>query len=255
MNMTMKKNLKKIYIATASLMMLTAIACAPVVETTQSAPAVDVSEQGSEAAEQPHLAAVIDTENGLTEAEMQGLLWMREEEKLAGDVYRFLYDQWGSTVFSNIAESEDMHTDSVLALLTAYGIEDPANAEAGQFSNPELQALYDQLTAQGSQSLEAAYMVGGAIEEIDILDLETRIAETDKADILLVYENLMAGSENHLRAFVRVYENQIRQNYAHQYLTQERYDGIIAGGSSMGNGIGGQSGGQGYGQGAGQGKP
>ncbi len=77
------------------------------------------------------------------------------------------------------------------------------------FSNPDLQALYDQLIAQGSQSLQDAFLVGAAIEEIDILDLEERIAQTDKADIQLVYQSLLQGSENHLRAFVRVMETSL----------------------------------------------
>lgn len=251
----MKKNMKKLTMAVLGMMMLTAIACSPAAETAQAEPAVAVAVDEGAGAEQPHLAAVIDTENGLSETELAGLIWMREEEKLAGDVYRYLYEQWGSPVFSNIAESEDMHVQSVLTILNAYGIADPAKAEAGQFSDPDLQALYDQLIAQGSQSLEAAYMVGGAIEEIDILDLEERIAQTENADIILVYENLIAGSENHLRAFVRVYENQMRQTYAPQYLSQARYDAIMAGESGLGNGIGGQGAGQGFGQGNGQGKP
>lgn len=242
---------KKLSMAVLCMMMLTAIACTPTAETAQAEPAVAVAVDESSDSEQPHLAAVIDMENGLTETEIAGLIWMREEEKLAGDVYRYLYEQWGSSVFSNIAESENLHVQSVQAILNAYGIEDPAKAEAGQFSDPDLQALYDQLIAQGSKSLEAAYMVGGAIEEIDILDLEERIAQTDNADIILVYENLMAGSENHLRAFVRVYENQILQSYAPQYLTQAYYDEIMAGESGLGQGIGGQ----GAGQGNGQGKP
>ena len=165
----------------------------------------------------------------LTDAEVEGLLFMREEEKLAGDVYRYFYNLYGSSVFQNIAGAEDTHTESVLSLLSQYGIADPAIAEAGVFSNPDLQALYDQLIAQGSQSLQDALLVGAAIEEIDILDLEERIAQTDEADIQLVYQNLMQGSESHLRAFVRVMENQSGSAYTPQYLTQDRYDQIMAG--------------------------
>ncbi len=102
---------------------------------------------------------------------------MREEEKLAGDVYRYFYDLWGSTIFQNIASSEDAHTDAILDLLNQYGIEDPASADPGVFSNPDLQALYDELTAMGSNSLKEAFLVGAAIEEIDILDIEEYIAQ------------------------------------------------------------------------------
>ncbi len=244
----MHKNiLKKKTIAALSMMMLTALACTPTGQASQSEPAVAVSVEGSEGADPALLAAEIDSDHGLRQAEIEGLQFMREEEKLAGDVYRYLYAQWGSPIFSNIAASEDMHTQSVLALLDAYGIADPSQAEAGQFSNPDLQALYDQLTARGSQSLQDAYLVGGAIEEIDILDLQARIAETDRADIIRVYENLIAGSENHLRAFVRVYENQVRQRYVPQYMAQNQYEAVLAEGN--GNGFGGGGAGQGFGAG------
>ena len=184
----------------------------------------------------------------LTDAEVEGLLFMREEEKLAGDVYRYFYNLWGNPVFQNIAQSEDMHTESVLLLLNKYSIEDPARIEPGLFSNTDLQALYHQLTTQGSQTLKDALLVAAAIEEIDLLDLMNHIAQTDNADIIRVYENLISGSENHLRAFLRVLSNQTGDMYSPQYLTQEQYDAIMQDGNGAGNGIAGSTR-----QGAGQG--
>ncbi len=138
----------------------------------------------------------------LSADESAALLFMREEEKLAHDVYVTLYEQWGLRVFSNIAASEQKHTDAVAALLDAYGLEDPTIGHGvGEFTNPALQALYDDLVAQGSISAAEALKVGVAIEELDIADLEQRIAETDNPDIQLLYSNLLAGSKNHLRAF------------------------------------------------------
>lgn len=113
---------------------------------------------------------------------------MREEEKLAHDVYAALYEIWGLPVFQNIAVSEQAHTDSVLGLLQAYGLADPAAGNGpGQFSDPTLQNLYDQLMAQGSQSLLDALRVGATIEEVDILDLQARLAQTTNAAITQVY--------------------------------------------------------------------
>ncbi|MBK8795548.1 MAG: DUF2202 domain-containing protein [Anaerolineales bacterium] len=138
----------------------------------------------------------------LSEDERASLLFMREEEKLAHDVYVTLYDQWGLRVFNNIAASEQKHTDAIAALLNAYGLTDPTIGNGvGEFTNPDLQALYDELVAQGSASVTEALKVGVAIEELDITDLEQRIAETDSSDIQRVYSNLLAGSTNHLRAF------------------------------------------------------
>ncbi len=187
------------------------------------------------------------TPGALSPEEIDGLLYMREEEKLARDVYLTLYEKWGTQVFRNISRSEQTHTDAVKELLDRYGIPDPAEGkEVGQFTNPDLQALYDQLVAQGSQSEIDALKVGAAIEEIDILDLEERLAQTDKEDIQLVYENLMAGSRNHLRAFVSVLEMR-GESYTPQYLDQATYDAILS--SGMEPGMGGMGGPGGHGPG------
>jgi len=183
----------------------------------------------------------------LTEDETAGLLFMREEEKLAHDVYLALYEQWGQPIFKNIAASEQTHTDSVKLLLDKYEIPDPAEevSAPGQFSDQDLQALYDQLVEMGSVSLADALMVGTAVEEIDILDLEKYISQTELADITQVYKNLLAGSRNHLRSFVTTLERQTGETFQPQYLPLETYQEIISG--SFETGRGGQAGGKGPG--------
>ena len=124
-------------------------------------------------------AQTIQTTGPLTADEIAGLLFMREEEKLARDVYLTLNEQWGMNIFNNIAASEQMHIDAVVNLLNVNNIPDPAaNNGTGEFANQELQTLYDQLIATGSQSLADALKVGGAIEEIDIMDLDKRMNST-----------------------------------------------------------------------------
>jgi hypothetical protein len=168
----------------------------------------------------------------LSENEEAGLIYMREEEKLAHDVYVTLYAKWGLPLFSNIANSEATHTSAIKILLDRYGIADPAAGNGvGEFTNPTLQGLYDQLVAQGSKSLADALKVGAAIEEIDILDLQTRLAQTGNADIQLVYGNLMKGSENHLRAFTSTLQRQTGETYIPQYLDQNSFN-TIAGSST-----------------------
>lgn len=173
----------------------------------------------------------------LSQAEIDGLVFMREEEKLARDVYLAMYDLWAQRTFTNIARSEQEHMDSVLELLDAYGIADPvAGKEQGEFQNAELQALYDDLIAQGSQSLAEALRVGAAIEEIDILDLRERQAQTTDSHILRTYANLESGSENHLRAFVSVMgARKIGVVYQPQYLSEADYQAII-GAANQGQG-------------------
>ncbi len=163
----------------------------------------------------------------LSTSEEDALLYMREEEKLARDVYLTLYNKWQLPIFQNIAGSEQTHTDAVKTLIDRYGLTDPFSSEIGVFKNKELQDLYNQLIMQGNQSLANALKVGGAIEEIDILDLEERIAQTDKNDIILVYENLLKGSRNHLRSFVSTLQTKAGETYLPQYLTLDAYQSII----------------------------
>ncbi|MCO6041071.1 DUF2202 domain-containing protein [Thermococcus alcaliphilus] len=165
----------------------------------------------------------------LSDEEASGLIYMVEEEKLARDVYLTLHNETGLTVFEMIAESEQSHMDAVLSLIDKYNLTAPGTLDqVGVFENPELQALYDQLIEQGSQSTVDALKVGALIEETDIKDLEEWIAKTDNEDIARVYSNLMAGSENHLRAFVRNLEAE-GVEYTAQVLPQEQVDEIMAG--------------------------
>ena len=143
---------------------------------------------------------IIDTE--LSDSEINDLAYMREEEKLARDVYLYLYEQWDLPIFNNIAMSEQQHTDAVEALLIKYDVEDPAVTTAqGEFANPELQKLYDDLIEMGSKSRTDALEVGVLIEETDIADLNAAINNTTHADIEIVYSSLLSGSKNHLNAF------------------------------------------------------
>lgn len=129
------------------------------------------------------------------------LLYLIEEEKLAHDVYTILGQTWGGNTFSNILSSESTHQDQVLSLLNTYGLTDPRSAEIGVFTNTDLQALYDQLIAQGMTSQTEAYKVGVHIEETDITDLTTAINSTTDANIVATLEKLRSASESHLAAF------------------------------------------------------
>jgi len=133
----------------------------------------------------------------------QNLANIIEEEKLAYDVYTVLGDLWGSRTMSNITNSETSHQSQVATLLVSYGIADPRSSEIGVFTNPDLQALYNTLIAQGSVSEQAATEVGVLIEETDIADLDVMISETTEPDVIAVLESLRAGSVNHLAAFER----------------------------------------------------
>lgn len=172
-------------------------------------------------------ASTAAAEVQLTDDEASGILYVREEEKLARDVYLTLYDVWGAPVFERIAQSEVQHMAAMLTLIERYGLNDPvADNPVGMFEDVSLQALYDDLVARGSESLEAALLVGGFIEELDVVDLEDRMDATDRADIDRVYANLLRGSRNHLRAFVQTYEAQSGEVYPAQVLDAVEIDSI-----------------------------
>ncbi|MGD8677537.1 MAG: DUF2202 domain-containing protein [Chromatiales bacterium] len=159
--------------------------------------------------------------------EEQSLLFMREEEKLARDVYLTFYEEWGKPVFANIAESEQTHTDAVAEKIEQYGLPDPVvDDTVGIFVNSFLLEKYYELVAKGQLSELDALMVGAFIEELDIIDLQESIEKTDEADIEELYSNLMRGSRNHLRAFVELIEEATGENYEAQLLDQDEVDAI-----------------------------
>ncbi len=173
-------------------------------------------------------ATQISSENtSLTRSDEESLLFMLEEEKLARDVYVVLYGIWGANQFNSISNSEQSHMDSLETLLIEYDI--PYTIlPSGEFANSDLQNLYNQLIALGSTTLVDAFVVGMTVEDVDIYDLQVRIAETDNQAIIDTYELLLCGSTNHMRAFY----NGLTVNggsYSPQYITIEEYNAILAG--------------------------
>lgn len=162
----------------------------------------------------------------LSEEEITNLEFLREEEKLARDVYSFSFEKYGENIFNNISQSEQQHMDQVLKLLNTYQISDPASTEIGVFNNAELQNLYDNLTAKSALSLADALIVGATIEDLDIKDIADYELITNKLDILSVLGSLKCGSRNHLRNYTNQLEI-INVNYVPQYISLEEYNEII----------------------------
>lgn len=196
-----------------------------------------IDNEGSTEIDAKVLRGALGEANGvkLSELEIEGIKYMMEEEKLARDVYIRLYEKWGKMNFSNISRSEGTHIDAVQTLSQKYGIETEFyNDKTGTFFNPDLAKLYDGLVGQGDQSLVEALRVGALIEEIDIVDLEKYLAQTSNEDIALVYNNLMRGSRNHLRSFVKVLTAQ-GETYAPQHLDESSYNAIVNSAVERGN--------------------
>lgn len=170
----------------------------------------------------PALSGKRATGRALSKIEIADLMFMREEEKLARDVYAELYqyhkdEDVDLLIFANIANSEQRHMNAMLRLLNKYRLDDPADgALPGEFENGVLSELYVDLVSSGAitetdlneptnggkVSPTDAFYVGAWIEERDMLDILLAISNTSRADIVGVYTNLLCGSRSHLRAFV-----------------------------------------------------
>lgn len=163
----------------------------------------------------------------ISDSESISLIHMREEEKLARDVYIAMFNKYGLRIFENISISEQTHTDAILQLLTKYAIKDPVGVNAvGVFTDPGLQALYTSLVNSGSVSVIEAYKVGAIIEDLDLNDLKNDLLKVDNQDIILVYQMLSKGSRNHMRNF---YSNlkSLGFTYVPQFITQSELDAIV----------------------------
>ena len=168
--------------------------------------------------------------------EEHGIIFMREEEKLARDVYTTLYDIWGMAIFNNIAKSEQSHMDAMKVLIDKYALADPnIDDSVGVYSDYHFVETYEELVALGSESLEGALRVGIIIEELDIKDINEMASEVEgNDDIVSTYEELLKGSRNHLRAFWDVFSSK-GLDYEPQFISQEEFDSIINSPMETGN--------------------
>ena len=162
----------------------------------------------------------------LSAEEEHDLLHMREEEKIARDVYLQLGERWELQPFVNISGAEQAHMDAIAVLLENYGLPDPAqDLVVGQFRNPEFKSLFTRLVEMGHRSELAAIKVGLLIEELDLYDLAEARARTRQPEIIAVYEDLERGSRNHLRAFFR-HMQRYEGEYVPQYLSLSDFEAI-----------------------------
>ena len=224
------------YIVVAATVVAAAIVGVGIVSVMYSATTTTVTVPETVTETVPVPVTVADTST-LNSTEAEALLYMIEEEKLARDVYTYLADKYGTAIFVNIAVSEQNHMDAVMQLIEKYGL-NITLGDYGEFNNEHIQELYDQLIAMGNQSLEEALKVGALIEETDIKDLEEWLAKVDNPNIIQVFEYLMRGSRNHLRAFVSTLENMLGVKYEPQVLSQEEYERIISSPMETGAGYG-----------------
>lgn len=180
------------------------------------------------------LPCVFNDSISLSDADLVSLLKMKEEEKLARDVYAVFNAKWGKLPFKHISKAEDTHLKAVVSLLKLYNLPDTIIAEAGKFSDVKIQALYDEMILKGDSSIINALSISALIEEMDIADIKTIISSTTNRNLLIVFENLLKGSRNHLRAFDRQLKY-LGIKYSPLYISVEEYNQIVTTDNEQGN--------------------
>lgn len=218
---------------------------------TQFASILDVSEIGASAIVANNLEAVVPKTVVSVENELDILLKMKEEEKLAKDVYTALNLKWNNQILSNISVAENTHMNAIIYLLQDYGTDYTSVLEPGKFTNSAFQSLYEELVAKGSVSIEETWKVGALIEEMDISDLAESLKNVTDESVIIVFENLEKGSRNHLRAFTRQLAL-LGLTYTPVYLSTDEYNQIISSPNEAGKQY--QMNGNGNGNGKGNGK-
>lgn len=192
----------------------------------QYASVIDVSEDGITSTINANIQSALVETSGITDDEITLLQQMKDEEKLARDVYSVLYQKWGAQVFSRISTAENNHLNTIKLLLENYSITDTSNDVVGIFTKNEVQILYNDLISKASVSIEEAYKTCAFIEEMDIKDLKNALVATSNTNITLVFENLEKGSRNHLRSLNRQLTS-LGVVYTPVYLSQSEYDLIV----------------------------
>ena len=140
----------------------------------------------------------------LSQLDIDSLIHMYQDEKLAMDVYSVLAEEYGSYIFDRISDAEERHLSVVEDTLVSNGIniDDLQSLNTGEFVEEGLQSLYDSLIEEGLTSYNDALNVGVQIEEFDIVDLQNLESNIDvNATLVGIYTNLESASFNHLYAF------------------------------------------------------
>jgi hypothetical protein len=131
----------------------------------------------------------------LTERERADLLAALDDEYKARATYAQVLVDFGSDTlpFANIVEAEARHIEALRTVFLRYGLPVPEDPWAGR------------VPRYASVSEACAAGVDAEIENAALYD--RLLAGTDRADVLAVYRNLQAASqERHLPAFQRCVE-------------------------------------------------
>jgi len=157
----------------------------------------------------------------LDQDEEQVLMKIFEQEKLARDLYRELYDRWKIRVFLNLAISKQYHFDVVKAFLEKYDVEYPADDTPGTFIDQELQKLHSEWLEKGKESLESALEVCAEAEEMNMYRVKECLSQINNDDLRIMLVNLSYASARHLKILNGFMTHYYDHAYRFQYLARE----------------------------------
>ena len=165
----------------------------------------------------------------LSDAEKEGLLFTREEEKLARDVYVAMAAKWGdSRLHEHRRRRAAAHGRRRLPPRSLRAGRPGRRPGARSVSRTmRLAALYVSLVEKGNVSLVDALAVGATIEDLDLADVERLLEAADNADVDTLMQNLAKGSRNHLRLFTLLLDA-AGVVYVPQFLDAAEYEEIVA---------------------------
>ena len=203
----------------------------PLVSATPS----DIIEVKSDGATTFALAGVtpaFDSTADLTADEIEFIYAVREDEKVARDLYFSFFGTFGLKPFENIGKAEDNHIKATEKLFDYYEIDYPALSENGKFENAIRQKLFDSLLLKGTPELEA-FKVMAMLEESNIVEYGEVLKTIANPNIKIVIENLARASANHFKAAIRQI-TALGGTYTPAIMTQEQYEAVIATGFEQG---------------------
>lgn len=196
-----------------------------------------VESDGVSAITRAAISNIFTVTSALNADEIEFLYAVREDEKLAHDVYSVFADKYPTAPqIGRIMNAESTHMAAVDSLFKYYEIDYVPTTEVGVFASPERQEQFNTLSAQSSTLVEA-FKTMAFIEEEGIAAYNAVVGDIENVNIKLVIEHLTKASGNHLKAVDRQIKS-LGETYTPTVLTQEDYDAIINAPFTHGNAYG-----------------
>lgn len=139
----------------------------------------------------------------LAEAELPGLRYILEQEKMKRDLAARAFLRWNNDLFDEISAAEHSHVSAIRALASSRQADiSTYKNELGIFANQNIAGVYKRLEASLRASEMEALAVLAEAEENSIADLQRYLEKIDNRQLRQAYEMLAKASRNHLRVLV-----------------------------------------------------